>query len=216
MQNFLIIGGVHGQEPQAAYFALHLAKYFALNPVLKPELFTCFDYYSGLYENKNFSIIPDFNRYGLKHNTRVNEKGVDLNRNLPAFNWSSTYQDKAYYPGTSPASEIQTQILVKILKDNNFDLLISLHTNHYVKNPNPPQINFDGIENSEAYFFAQKLADKFNLPLTTDIGYSTPGSLGTYCKQILRPCITIEFDDKISSEGIWALYAHDFIKTILV
>ncbi|MCE2929242.1 MAG: DUF2817 domain-containing protein [Candidatus Caenarcaniphilales bacterium] len=213
MRKFLILGGVHGVEPQSAYVAHHLANYYNLQKSNDPRFLELFDLYTGSLEPKaQLVVIPDFNRYGLKNNTRGNERGVDLNRNLPAFNWSSNYQDKVYFPGTAPASESQTKLLVEIINNNKFDLIISLHTNHFVKNPNPPQVNFDGIEVSWGFEQAKILGKLLELPVTTDIGYSTPGSLGSYCKQINTPCITIEFDDKLSKEGVWALYAPEIIR----
>ena len=127
---------------------------------------------------------------------------------MPAANWSSNYANLAYFPGTQPASELEVQALVNIIRENNFGLIISLHTNHYVANPNPPQVNYDGLIGTAGYKQAMKLSQVLELPLTEDIGYPTPGSLGSYCRDQKISCITLEMDDKYSNEDAWAKYGY--------
>lgn len=206
LKNILIIAGTHGVEPQSEYLARSIAKEFKLQKIISAKFEKLFDYFEGEVETKKIVLIPDLNRYGLKNNSRTNARGVDLNRNMPAYNWSSNYSDKAYYPGREPASEEETKLLVEIIKDHNFDLFLSIHTNHYVRHKNVPQVNFDGPQDSIGHIQAGVLADLLELPLTHDIGYSTPGSLGSYAKDLEIPCITLELDDKFSSEGAWAKY----------
>lgn len=81
----------------------------------------------------------------------------------------------------------------------------------------PAQINFDGQENSQGFFYAQKLAKVFNLELTQNIGYPTPGSLGSYAKEINIPCITIELEHELSSQEIQTKYSEvltEYLKTL--
>lgn len=203
----LIIGGTHGVEPQSTYVVEKLAQHFNLLEHKPPELNRLFKVYRGMLEFRlELILIPDLNRYGLDHNTRGNAKGVDLNRNMPAANWSSNYTNLVYFPGTRPGSELETQALVNIIKENNIGLIISLHTNHYVANPNPPQVNYDGLIRAPGHKIALKLGRLLELPVTEDIGYPTPGSLGSYAKDQKIPCITLEMDDKYSNEGAWAKY----------
>lgn len=225
-KNFLIIGGTHGVEPQSTYVVENIAKYLSsesifdaptqnLFKIYKKNLTKpCFeeDIVAKDFVAKNLLLIPDYNRYGLENNTRGNEHEVDLNRNFPATNWSSNYMDRAYFPGISPGSEEQTKALVKIIKANSFDLIISIHTNHFVKHANHPQVNFDGIENTYGHEQATLLSKLIELPLTHDIGYATNGSLGSYAKDLKIPCITLELDDKLSNEGSWALYGFTLLR----
>lgn len=195
MSKTLIIAGTHGQEPQSTYIARKLVESYGL----KLKSSEPFDFYQG----EKIDIIPDLNRYGLEHKTRGNANGVDLNRNMPATNWSSEHSHPGYYPGTGPASEIETKALIEIIKHR---IIISIHTNHFVANANEPQLNYDGSDKSLS--FAQELADKLALPLTRDIGYPTPGSLGSYCKENNIDCMTLEFDDNLDNEATWARYGQ--------
>jgi len=212
LKSILILGGTHGVEPQSEYVAHQLAKHFKLKQVFNSKYDTLFDLFQGEITGKQVTLIPDFNRYGLKNNTRGNFNDVDLNRNMPAYNWNSNYESKDYYPGREPASEDETRALVDIIKANEFDMFLSIHTNHYVRHKNPPQVNFDGPQDTVGHIEANELARIIELPLTHDIGYSTPGSLGSYANDLEIPCATLELDDKYSSEGSWAKYGAALIK----
>ncbi len=213
IKQILILGGTHGVEPQSTYVVEHLAEHLKLIEQNSPELNGLFKLYQGSLETGlELVLIPDLNRYGLENNSRGNARGVDLNRNMPAENWSSNYSNLAYFPGTHPASELETQALVNIIRKNNFDLIISLHTNHYVANPNPPQVNYDGLILAPAYKEVTRLAELLELPVTDDIGYPTPGSLGSYAKDLNIPCITLEMDDNYSNENSWAKYGYILAK----
>lgn len=201
-KKLLLIGGTHGVEPQSSYLVLRSIRALKIPQQLDINLIGIFD----LYKSESITAIPDLNRFGLQNFIRGNEHGVDLNRNMPSQNWSSAYQDLAYFPGMHPGSEKQTKALVKTIKEGDFDLILSIHTNHYVQHPNPPQVNYDGIKGIWGHDKADDLAKQLELPLTDDIGYSTPGSLGSYCKDIKLPCITLEIDDKFTKEGAWGKY----------
>ena len=168
---------------------------------------------------KDFKIIaiPALNPHGLKNFTRHNHNDVDLNRNMPSQNWQSAKfridgEKNPYYPGDFPASEIETQLLTKLIEGLDFDLIISFHTNHFIRFPNPPQVNYDGLGTHKD--FAIKLARDTELEFTEDIGYPTPGSLGSYSKDKGLTCITIEFDDNITAEELNTKYLKAFTENI--
>lgn len=168
---------------------------------------------------KDFKIIaiPALNPHGLKNFTRHNHHDVDLNRNMPSQNWQSAKfridgEKNPYYPGDFPASEIETQLLTKLIEGLDFDLIISFHTNHFIRFPNPPQVNYDGLGTHKD--FAIKLARDTELEFTEDIGYPTPGSLGSYSKDKGLTCITIEFDDNITAEELNTKYLKAFTENI--
>lgn len=211
LKSILILGGTHGVEPQSEYVVREIAKHFKLKKVIS-KYDDLFDLFEGEIAGKQVTLIPDLNRYGLKNNTRGNSNGVDLNRNMPAYNWSSSYEAQDYYPGREPASEKETKALVDIIKKNEFEMFLSIHTNHYVKHQNPPQVNFDGPQDTVGHIEACSLARVIELPFTHDIGYSTPGSLGSYAKDQNIPCATLELDDKYKPEGSWAKYGAALIK----
>lgn len=125
--------------------------------------------------------IPRLN----KNNERKNKNGVDLNRNFPTKNWIKS-SNNDYFGGDKPNSEIEVQFLVELINKNKFDAIITIHSPYKV-------INYDGPALDLA-----KLIQKFiDYKITSDIGYPTPGSFGTYCG-IERniPTITIEIDEE--------------------
>lgn len=204
----LIIGGTHGVEPQSSYYAEQLAKHL---------------------DQPNIQIIPTLNPNGIKAGTRGNARGVDLNRNMPSKNWKSTppilpnKKINPYYGGAQPASEPEIKKLLKLIYSFQPDLFISFHTNHYVQNPNEPQVNLDlriakaadiAERNKYGRKFAQQIAEILELPVTEDIGYSTPGSLGSYAKDMGVPCITVEFDDEFNGKQLWKQHGTEFVQLL--
>ena len=162
----LILGGVHGDEPEGNYIALGLLK----NWMIK------FPYKLQVY------LVPCFNIEGCLTAKRTNARQVDLNRNLPAKNWISHFKKKRYHPGPRAASELETKALVNWINKNKVKLIISLHSWN-------PMINTNGNCSPEAEIMSKITGYK----LSDDIGYPTPGSLGDYCgleKNI--PVITYE------------------------
>jgi protein MpaA len=111
----LIIGVVHGDEPQGEYL---INRYLSEN--IKEDVL----------------FIPCLNPDGKTQETRTNSNGVDLNRNFPTKNWEHTEKDN-YYGGDEPASEIETKFLVKIIDKYNPKTIISLHTPYKI-------VNYDG------------------------------------------------------------------------
>jgi len=171
----------------------------------------------GISSRLKLLLIPVINPWGMKNFTRYNASGVDLNRNMPSQNWQSAKlnvdgERNPYYPGDFPASELEAQILVQLIERLKFDLIFSFHTNHFVRYPNPPQINYDGA--GKYRDFAIKLAERSQLEFTEDIGYPTPGSLGSYAKDRNLDCITVEFDDNVSGEQAFQKYGEVFSQMI--
>lgn len=118
-------------------------------------------------------------------NVRKNLNGVDLNRNFPTKNWIKSDNDN-YFGGDEPNSESETKFLVDLIADNNFSAIITIHSPYKT-------VNFDG----PAEKLANVISKILDYPSSSDIGYPTPGSFGTYCG-IERniPTITIEIDEE--------------------
>lgn len=176
-KNVLIIGGFHGEEPQGCLAINNFLKNF--NPKIK-------------FKN-NAYFLPCFNPDGLKRNKRKNINNVDLNRNFPTKNWQKISYDDEFYGGDTPASEDETKFMVNLINEIKPDLILTLHSPFAV-------VNYDG----DASVIAQKISNLSNYPVMSDIGYSTPGSFGTYCG-IERniPTITLEYSDKENIESIY-------------
>ena len=77
-----------------------------------------------LKSNVHFFVIPILNPDGFNRNVRTNGNHVDLARNFPA-GWGTNDNDNTidpngwgYYRGPSPASEVETQVVLDVLSEN--------------------------------------------------------------------------------------------------
>ena len=113
--NVLVIGCMHGDEPQGKYL---IQEYLKSNTETK------------------LLFIPCLNPDGVKSNTRVNANGVDLNRNFPTKNWKLTEKNN-FYGGQEPASEIETKFLINVIEEYKPELILTLHAPYKV-------VNYDG------------------------------------------------------------------------
>lgn len=168
----LFIGGIHGDE------------YSSVSVTFK-WLNTISAHHSGRYDWLFFPLVnPD----GLlrKKSTRVNAHSVDLNRNFePAKgfpnalkHWKTRAKKRArYYPGETPLSEPETQMLFQLIEEYHPDVIVSVHAPHGI-------LDFDGASVKPP----RRLGPLYLRQLGT-----YPGSLGNYAwftKKI--PVMTIE------------------------
>lgn len=152
-KTILIIGGVHGDELEGV---------IASQNIIKACDASQFD--------TRIIVIPVFNIDGYIAHTRKNARGVDLNRNLPTKDWTSKETNARYSPGSSPGSEVENQSLIQFIDDVRPVTIVSLHS--YME----PMLNING--NCES--LAIKISETTGYPIKKDIGYPTPGCLGTY------------------------------------
>jgi hypothetical protein len=121
----MIIGGIHGgDEWNTVTLANQLIKYVDQNPDVVPD-------------DTTLSILPNLNPDGeaRSHNKygRVNNNGVDLNRNFPV-NWqqdwdrSGCWNSLSTSGGMGPGSELETQVLINFVDTHNIEVLISYHS----------------------------------------------------------------------------------------
>lgn len=177
-----LMAGVHGDEIEG----VHCLK----------ELFSWLKTQDAKFIDQPLIVIPVLNMDGVAAGSRVNANGVDLNRNLPTASWDPTYEQDKYNPGSAPLSEPENQYLDKLFKEYPPAFILSIHSWK-------PIINYNG----DCKDVAELLA-KFNqYPIADDIGYPTPGSLGTYGSVDLKaPVLTFEcptVDTGISVEQVW-------------
>lgn len=172
----LIIGVVHGDEPQGKYL---IERY--------------------LTEHSAKSLfIPCLNPDGLDKNNRCNANGVDINRNFPTKNWGEDTSQAGdnpanYYGGTAPASEIETKFLIDVIEKYSPKLIITLHAPYKI-------VNYDG----PAEDYAKQISEIINYPVEASIGYPTPGSFGTWAGVERNiPTITLELDEEIPVENLF-------------
>lgn len=162
----LILGGVHGDEYEGVVCAQQLLKHFM----------TSFNY------NFTLTLVPQFNLEGVIFSTRGNSNGVDLNRNLPTKDWSPEIKTPRYNPGPKAGSEPENHGLMTYLEQKKPKLVLSLHSWN-------PVLNVNG----DCYEFAKVLEKHTGYKIDDDIGYPTPGCLGTYAG-LERPSPTLTYE----------------------
>jgi len=186
----LVLGGVHGDELTSVSTVYLWMK-------------TLYEFHSGLFD---WRVVPIVNPDGFfkEEPGRTNSNGVDLNRNLPTYQWrqlAGRYWEKyasktdRKFPGFNPASEPETQWLVNEINAYQPDVIITVHAPYNL-------VDYDA-------------ADRANAPRRLGIlkGRSLgtfPGSLGRYAGEERNiPVITLELPhstrmpSKKSVDGIW-------------
>ena len=166
----LVIGVFHGDEPQGEFL---INKYFQT------------------HKTTRILFIPRLN----KENTRVNNNGVDLNRNFPTKNWELTAKNE-YYGGPSPASEEKTRFVIDLVERYKPKVILTLHAPYKI-------VNYDGPKSKNNLDIVEKISQIMKYPIEESIGYPTPGSFGTWAgieKRILT--ITLELDEKIEVDEL--------------
>lgn len=141
-------------------------------------------------------IVRDVNPDGTAARTRGNAAGRDLNRNWPATNFMPRAST-----GPVPLSEPETESLHEDLVAVDPHLVIVFHSS-----PRGPFVNYDGPALGIAAAFVEAaVASESRWTLVPDMGYPTPGSLGSYFgvdRQV--PILTIEFRRGQSPESVLA------------
>ena len=167
---FLLLGGVHGNETEGIQFMHDFCCEFIDCNIKSPF-------------EEEILAIPVVNPDGFLNYERKNANGVDLNRNMPTEDWSQEYSEEKFFPGEKPNSEPESQQIVNIIERYQPCCIISFHSWKPIINYNGPSLEY-----------AKKIAAHLNMVITNDIGYPTPGSLGTYSGLERKiPTITLEF-----------------------
>jgi protein MpaA len=170
----LILAAIHGDEPETT--------------VAVSEALRCLP--TG---NLQAAVILCGNPDGMLRGTRGNARGVDLNRNFPTSNWrtdpvfyksrANDARDIALSPGAEAASEPETRALIALIERLEPRAVVSLHS------------ALACIDDSGASHLGRQLADRCALPFLTEIGYPTPGSMGTWAGERGLNLVTLELED---------------------
>lgn len=139
------------------------------------------------------AVILCGNPDGMLRGTRGNARGVDLNRNFPTSNWSrdavfyksraNDARDIALSTGSEAASEPETKALLSLLERLHPRAVVSLHS------------ALACVDDAGASHLGRQLADRTALPFLTEIGYPTPGSMGTWASENGLNLVTLELED---------------------
>ena len=197
-ENILIVGVVHGDEPQGKYLIeKYLEDRYGFNFPLSRIQFNTPSSKSSVPRvgKKGLLFISCLNPDGMMNNTRTNSNNVDINRNFPTQNWGKNEGDNAtcddettnYFGGKSAGSEIETQFLIETIENYSPNLVMTLHAPYKV-------VNYDGSAQKEA----EEISKIINYRVEASIGYPTPGSFGTWAGVERNiPTITLELDEEI-------------------
>jgi murein peptide amidase A len=138
------------------------------------------------------AVILCGNPDGMLRGTRGNARGVDLNRNFPTANWNSDpvfyksrendARDIALSPGTHPSSEPETSALLSLLEKMKPRAIVTLHS------------ALACIDDAGESHLGWQLAERTGLPMQADIGYATPGSMGTWAGEQRLNLVTWELE----------------------
>jgi protein MpaA len=176
----LIIATIHGNESVGTPLVQKLGEYLLANP--------------EVLEGKRVIVVPVANPDGMEANRRANVRGVDLNRNFPAFNYTATRNH-----GTAPLSEPESQALHDLILNRNPKLIISIHQPLAC-------IDYDGPADG----VARAMSSNSRLPLKK-LG-SLAGSLGSFAGVSRKtPIVTVEFSrsaDSLSAQAMWDRYGR--------
>jgi murein peptide amidase A len=125
-KQYLIVAGIHGgYEGNTIALANELITYIIDNPdVIPPD--------KTLYIIRDMN--PDAEARSADENGRVNDHGVDLNRNFPSDNWTGNWVRDGCWSlrpttgGDSGGSEPETRAVMSFIASHNIQALISYHS----------------------------------------------------------------------------------------
>ncbi len=181
----LVVGGVHGDEASSVAAALALVPWLAGHP-----------------PRRRVVLVPALNPDGVVAATKNSARDVDLNRNFPARNFRPEHEP-GYNPGPTPLSEPETRALAALANDDGLEGVVAIHAPFAC-------VNYDG----PAAEWAAAIAASCGWPARADIGYPTPGSLGSWLgRDGGLPVITLELPP--GDHRSFAREAHSALQTAI-
>jgi protein MpaA len=149
----VLMAGIHGNEGSSVGAVLDLL-----------------DRWSEVRPAARVIVVPALNPDGLLLNVKNGATDVDLNRNFAARNFTTVHAP-GYDPGPAPLSEPETAAFAALIDSVRPWGVVAIHAPFAC-------INYDG--GAPAAPWAQAVAAACGWPARADIGYPTPGSLGSW------------------------------------
>jgi hypothetical protein len=125
-REYLIVAGIHGgYEGNTIGLANELIRHLIDHPKIIPTDVT-------LYIIRNMNPDGEARAHGV--DGRVNNRGVDLNRNFPSRNWSADWDRDGCWVwrpttgGTHGGSEPETRTVMSFISSRNLQAVISYHS----------------------------------------------------------------------------------------
>lgn len=210
----LIISAVHGDEITPVYVGFKLVRWLMEHP---EEL-----------KDSRVVVAPLVNPDGFfgRPRTRVNSRGVDVNRNfdtsdwrqkaLPA--WKKRYlSDPRRFPGSVPASEPETLYQVELLKRVQPQKVLSVHSPlNFLDYDGPTSLSLAQFPKD----YIQKCVQLRNRLKAVSGGFY-PGSLGNYAgRELGIPTLTLELPsaNPAAAEKYWRTFSqgiHTMIRFVV-
>ncbi len=181
-----VLAAIHGNEQAGIPLVRRLEKYLQQNP--------------KMLEKRKVVLLPIANPDGVANNSRYNARGIDLNRNFPAYNRINSNRF-----GLTALSEPETRFIFQLIRKHSPDRIVTIHQPLAC-------IDYDG----PSWALANRMAEYCNLSLKK-IG-AKPGSLGSHAGVMLGiPVITLELPriaDRFESERLWQQYGPALVAAV--
>ena len=178
----LILGGFHGDEPKSVHLTRKLIEFLDDIPQAGDEV--------------SRAIVPIVNPDGYARRTRRNARRVDINRNFPTKDWIRQPKRSRMFGGTAPGSEPETEAVMRVVELVQPARIVTIHSISGQRQCN----NYDGPGRAVAI----RMQRINGYPVTTSVGYPTPGSFGAWAGRELQiPTITLELPSHHSPKRCW-------------
>lgn len=218
----IIMCGVHGDEITPIKFCFDIM-YFLREQFADPKNL------EGELKNKIVLVAPLVNpdSFFKKFPTRVNSRGVDVNRNFPTKDWmidarrlwiSKFRKDKRRNPGLKAASEPEVVFQMNLIKRYNPDKIISVHSPLTL-------IDYDGPNTIITGAVDGNKAQELLIQMSKDAsGYKIenypffPGSLGNWAgfeRDIPTYTVELPTSNPAKSAEYWTLFKGAMHNAIL-
>ena len=185
----LLFGAIHGNEMGTADLLNQLIETIKGDPEL-------------VAKNKKLIIIPIANPDGYYDRTdKYNANGVNLNLNFDTSGWR-LYGPDGYYAGPRPFSEVESQVLKKVVEEYYPSMMIAFHARGALVSPEAGK---------ESQALARWYAQKTGYDYYTDWDYF--GTATRWFKETKgHPAITVELTSYLESD--WAINKKALLELI--